>query len=173
MQWLRTCDARLDVRIAISGAQRAAKRAQEPRLRRPTRGPPLPPVPGSPLAVPGTQVADGDSDDLRRPVWTQPRVRSGELAHHVLSAKASVHQATDIQALVQRHLATTAVSEADRTDICQERTPAAPRTRARCRPLGTSRCRCGAGSSVGPQSHGRQDGDANYPRPSRSAVRPP
>ena len=65
--------------------------------------------------MPGAQVADGDSDDLRRPVWTQPRVVRGELAHHVLSAKASVHQATHIQALVQCHLFTAAVSEAGRS----------------------------------------------------------
>src|SRR5271166_6924185 len=58
------------------------------------------------LPVPRAQVADSDSDDLRRPVSTQRRVRRRELVHHVLSTEAGVHQATDIQALVQRHLVT-------------------------------------------------------------------
>jgi hypothetical protein len=46
--------------------------------------------------VPRAQVADSDSDDLRRPVWTQRRVRRRELVHHVLSTKAGVHQAWQV-----------------------------------------------------------------------------
>jgi hypothetical protein len=155
MQWLQTRDAGAGVWITVSCGWRAAKRVR------------------GPLAVPGAKVADGDSDDLRRPVWTQRRVVRRELAHHVLSAEAGVHQTTHIQALVQCHLATAVVSEAGRTDICQERTPTAPRTRARCPALGASRCRSGAASRVGPQSHGRQDGDANHPYPSRATAGPP
>ena len=74
------------------------------------------------LAVPRAQVAGSDSDDPRRPAWTQRRVQRRELVHHLLSTEASVHQATDIQALVKRHPVTAAVPEARRTDICQERT---------------------------------------------------
>jgi hypothetical protein len=123
------------------------------------------------LAVPRAQVADSDSDDLRRPVWTQRRVFGRELTHHARSTKASVHQATNIQALV--HLIHTAVgiSEAGRIDISQERTPSAPDTRPR--PLGACRCRVGLRIRVGTQSHGRQDGHANYPNPSRATVNPP
>jgi hypothetical protein len=123
------------------------------------------------LAVPRAQVTDSDSDDLGRPVWTQRRVHRRELLHHVLSTEASVHQATDIQALVQRHLVTAAVPEASRTDICQERTPTAPRPR--CRPLGASRYRSGVRNRFGTQGDGRQDGQANYPHPSRATVSPP
>jgi hypothetical protein len=113
-----------------------------------------------PLAVPHAQVADSDSDDLRRSVWTQRRVQRRELAHHLLSTEARVHQATHIPALVQRLLATVAVPEVSRTDICQERTL----TRYR---------RGGVRNRVGTQGDGRQDGQANYPHPSRATVSPP
>jgi hypothetical protein len=58
---------------------------------------------GGDLAVPRAQVADSHSHDLRCPAWTQRRVPRRELPHHVWSTEASVHQATHIEALVQRH----------------------------------------------------------------------
>jgi hypothetical protein len=41
-------------------------------------------------AMPRAQVADSDSDDLRRTVWTQRRVQCRELVHHVLLTQARV-----------------------------------------------------------------------------------
>jgi hypothetical protein len=116
------------------------------------------------LAVPGTQVADSDPDDLRRPAWTQRRVVGGELAHHVLSTEASIHEATDIYALVQRHLAATAVPQTDRADVCQERAPTAPRARARRGPLRAYRCRSRDRLRGGPQRQGCQNCQADYPQ---------
>jgi len=110
--------------------------------------------------VPRAQVADSDSDDLRRPVWTQARVQRRELADHFLSTEARVHQAAHIPALVQRLQATVAVPDASGTDICQERT-LTPYRSGGVRNWGCT------------QSDGRQDGQANYPRPSRATVSPP
>jgi IS5 family transposase len=100
--------------------------------------------------VPRAQVADSDCDDLGRPVWTQRRVQRRELAHHLVSTEARIHQATHIQALVQSLQATVAVPEASRTDICQERT--------------LTRYWSGGVRNRGcTQGDGRRDGQANYP----------
>jgi hypothetical protein len=119
--------------------------------------------------VPRAQVADGEPDDLRRPVWTQRRIVPQELVRHLLWTEASVHQATHIQALIRRHRVTPGVPEAGRTDICHERTHTAARSRLRSRPLEASRWRIGVRARDGNQSCDRQDGGTNSRKPSRRA----
>ena len=124
---------------------------------------------GRHLAVPRAQVADSDSDDLRRPVWTQGRIVPQELVRHLLLTEASVHQTTHILALVQRHRVTPGVPEAGRSDICPERARTAVRNRLRSRPLKASRWRIGVRVRDGRQSGDRQDSGAKYPDNSRRA----
>jgi hypothetical protein len=119
--------------------------------------------------VPRAQVADSDSDHLRRPAWTQGRIVPQKLVRHLLLTEASVHQTTHIQALIQGHPVTPGVREAGRSDICLERTLSAVRNRLLSRPLETSRWRIGVRVGDSRQSDDRQDSGANHPNPSRRA----
>ena len=117
--------------------------------------------------MPRAQVADGEPDDLCCPVWTQPRIVPQELALHIRSTEASVHQGTDIQTLIHGHCVAPGVPEAARGDICLVRTHSAPRDGLRSRPWEASLWRNGVRVRDGSQSCDRQDSGTNYRNPSR------